>query len=73
MTCDNCIHKEVCSNAYVGPDEVMIHCKHYELKIQHGTWEYYSHTMMECSICKRHVARHKFEYCPHCGARMDKE
>jgi hypothetical protein len=37
----------------------------------HGEWEYYTHTMMVCSICKRHVPRHKSEYCPHCGAKMD--
>lgn len=30
----------------------------------------YSGTMMECSICNRHTARHKFAYCPHCGAKM---
>lgn len=35
-----------------------------------GTWEYYSTTMMECSVCKRHVPRHRYEYCPHCGAKM---
>ena len=39
--------------------------------VVHGEWEYYTHTMMACSICKRHVPRHKYEYCPHCGAKMD--
>ena len=39
--------------------------------VVHGRWEYYSTTMMECSNCKRHTARHKFEYCPHCGAVME--
>lgn len=39
--------------------------------VVHGEWEYYTHTMMACSICKRHVPRHKSEYCPHCGAKMD--
>ena len=38
--------------------------------VVHGEWEYYTHTMMACSICKRHVPRHKSEYCPHCGAKM---
>jgi hypothetical protein len=36
-----------------------------------GTWSYYSTTMMECSVCKRHTARHRFEYCPHCGTKME--
>lgn len=39
--------------------------------VVHGRWEYYSTTMMECSNCKRHTARHKFRYCPHCGAVME--
>ncbi len=39
--------------------------------IVHGRWTSYSTTMMECSVCKRHTARHRFEYCPHCGAKMD--
>ena len=38
-----------------------------------GHWEYYSTTMMECSVCKRHTSRHRFEFCPHCGAKMMKE
>lgn len=41
--------------------------------VVHSEWEYYTHTMMACSICKRHVPRHKFEYCPHCGAKMKEE
>lgn len=39
--------------------------------VVHGRWEYYSTTMQECSECHRHTARHRFEYCPRCGARMD--
>ena len=41
------------------------------VEVVHGRWIPYSTTMMECSICKRHTARHRFEYCPHCGAKMD--
>ena len=29
--------------------------------------------MMECSLCGKHTARHKFNYCPNCGAKMDLE
>ena len=36
-----------------------------------GRWTRYSTTMMSCSVCGRHTARHKFLYCPHCGAKMD--
>ena len=38
-----------------------------------GTWKYYTHTMMECSVCGRHTAKHKYKYCPHCGAEMTGE
>ena len=39
--------------------------------VRHGRWVYYSTTMQECSNCQRHTARHKFKYCPHCGAIME--
>lgn len=42
-----------------------------EESVESGTWQYYSTTMMECSVCKRHTARHRFKYCPHCGAKME--
>lgn len=35
-----------------------------------GTWEDYSTTMMVCSICGKHVAKHKYKFCPECGNRM---
>lgn len=34
-----------------------------------GEWTYYSTTMMECSVCKKHVPRHRYAYCPHCASR----
>ena len=40
------------------------------VEVVHGYWRYYSTTMQECSNCQRHTARHKFKYCPHCGAKM---
>ena len=41
------------------------------VEVVHGQWRYYSTTMQECSNCQRHTARHKFKYCPHCGAVME--
>lgn len=38
--------------------------------VVHGRWDYHTHTMQECSVCKRHTARHRFNYCPNCGAKM---
>ena len=40
------------------------------VEVVHGNWVYYSTSMQECSNCKRHTARHKFKYCPYCGAVM---
>lgn len=39
--------------------------------VVHGRWERYSTTMMVCSICGKHVAQHRYNYCPSCGAKMD--
>jgi hypothetical protein len=39
--------------------------------VRRGRWKRYSTTMMECSLCGKHTARHKFNYCPNCGAKMD--
>jgi hypothetical protein len=36
-----------------------------------GVWNYYSTTMMECSICGKHVARHRYKFCPECGTEME--
>lgn len=41
--------------------------------VVHGRWETYSTTMMACSQCGKHTAKHRFDYCPKCGARMDEE
>ena len=34
-----------------------------------GTWSNYSSTMMECSVCKKHVPYHRYTFCPHCGSK----
>ena len=49
--------------------ETRIHALH-EAQDRRGKWTYYSSTMMECSICGKHVARHKFKFCPQCGHLM---
>jgi DNA-directed RNA polymerase subunit RPC12/RpoP len=35
-----------------------------------GHWDYYSTTMMECSVCKKHVPKHRYKFCPECGSKM---
>ena len=53
-------------------EEVLEECTTVDaVEVVHGYWRYYSTTMQECSNCQRHTARHKFKYCPHCGAIME--
>lgn len=35
-----------------------------------GHWDHYSTTMMECSVCKKHVPKHRYNFCPECGTKM---
>ena len=76
MDCKKCIHNEVCQeieNLKCRKDFIWYKaetgCPHYTVR-NVGVWQNYSTTMMECSVCGRHTARHRFEYCPHCGAKM---
>lgn len=41
--------------------------------VRHGRRKRYSTTMMGCSLYNKHTARHKFNYCPSCGSKMDLE
>lgn len=43
-----------------------------------GTWEWDGYTLendsiYRCSECKGSVIIYKYDYCPHCGAKMDEE
>lgn len=72
--CIRCLYLPKCCK-FKERDEEMTKCEDFTdykdfVKVQHGVWEYYSTTMMECSICKRHTARHRYQYCPHCGSMM---
>lgn len=33
-------------------------------------WDDYSTSMMECRVCKKHVPRHKYKFCPECGSEV---
>lgn len=35
-------------------------------------WDDYSTSMMECRVCKKHVSRHRYKFCPECGATVRK-
>ena len=52
-------------------------------EVKHGEWIYHSETYntksgFTCSVCKDPMwhspdVKQAFKYCPHCGAKMDKE
>ena len=83
MTCKKyCIHYPVCKDTVAdenwttdAPKELRDMfspegCTNFAPNLQTGYWEYYSTTMMECSICKKHVPRHRYRFCPECGSLM---
>lgn len=41
-------------------------------EVKHGTWgkSLFAQDFFRCSLCSA-VWNRKFEYCPHCGAKMD--
>ena len=47
--------------------------------VRHGRWEYIPgdgkfRAILICSSCRRNVGEYnRFNYCPHCGAKMDLE
>ena len=40
--------------------------------IVYTQWDDYSTSMMECRVCKKHVPRHRYKFCPECGATVRK-
>ena len=75
MSCIKCIHHDICVRHYICGFNKEAGCRDFKniddlREIKYGTWKPYSTTMMECSICGRHTARHRYEFCPHCGAKM---
>ena len=42
--------------------------------VRHGRWMHLSNTWGECSVCgERNKYLKRWNYCPHCGAKMDGE
>ena len=43
-------------------------------EVRHGKWgkSIFAQDFFRCSLCSA-VWNRKFEYCPHCGAKMDEE
>ena len=44
-------------------------------KVRHGKWVCLEHEigLYSCSCCSHNILRAKCNFCPHCGAKMDKE
>lgn len=40
--------------------------------VVYAEWLNSSKTMVECSNCKKHAPRHRYSFCPFCGAEMSK-
>lgn len=75
MICDNCIHKDVCRDAYVADEELMVYCKHYEPPRKRGDWVNCANGNAQCNQCgmrQRGVYDDDNEqrFCGHCGAEM---
>lgn len=63
---------------------VTFHTKHGKdveyVKVKHGRWineqlastSGGSYSVVRCSVCKAQFPMYKTNYCPNCGARMDK-
>lgn len=83
LTCkDSCIHYPVCKATVAdenwtdeAPEELRHtfspeNCDTFYFKPKLGHWDHYSTTMMECSVCKKHVPKHRYSFCPECGSKM---
>ena len=80
--CENCIKSDVCK--YYEPKSTVA-CERYSEPVHHGHWitqegwtpdDYY----YTCSICNEDFymivgtpSDNNYKFCPHCGAKMDKE
>jgi hypothetical protein len=69
----NLLGEYCCNGARELPFETNVYFTDDDLELTTGSWSTYSSTMMECSICKRHVPYHKYIYCPHCGSKNKME
>lgn len=77
MTCADCIHEKVCRH-YLGritggkvadPSKACAdNCYMFDPAQKFGEW--YVDSPFACSVCDG-LSEHKYDYCPHCGARMD--
>lgn len=84
QTCNDCIHSEVCVRQKIYGEYSITECKGHFLgkedvqEVKHGEWEKRDFIIMDnvingyrCSICNTTWDTNT-NYCPHCGAIMDK-
>ena len=72
--CKTCAHNKVCR--YMD-NQPCIECSQYAAQERHGRWELKRHKLFGnsydyvCSACGCDYALAEYNYCPHCGAKMD--
>lgn len=75
MTCEDCIHYDVCDyydglmDLQDGDDCGQFKDKSKFVELKHGKW--YVDSPFACSICDG-LNESKDDYCPHCGAKMER-
>ncbi len=79
--CPDCIHQYCCKyDRFFGVDMVENKCNYFKNKadvaeVKHGEWVDINKTLM-CSVCgiiRAKVTTGLYNYCPNCGAKMDKK
>lgn len=75
MSCIKCIHFDICVRHSICGFNKELGCKDFKdstyfAEVKQGAWNFYSNTLMECSICGMCTGWHKFAFCPYCGSGM---
>ena len=79
-TCKDCIHSDVCVRQKIYGEYSITECKGHFLgkadvqEVKHGEWVSLEQEigLYGCSLCEHKILRKKCNFCPNCGAKMDK-
>lgn len=69
MMCDKCIHNHICCDE--GKDEGLTFCADFMEERKRGYWVNNHNGTFTCTECG--TKHSKSNWCPNCGASMDKE
>ena len=79
IDCDKCYHGRVCAYRHQYHD-MIVDCNHYKPtadveEVKHGKWKVNVGMNFNkeriCPICGKEIKGNYWNYCPHCGAKMD--